>query len=369
MSVTSSIARTSKDIARTSKDSVRRLAWLYHPRTWKEKGILWSIGLALGTYVVAVVILGIWWSLEPDRFDIRASTQEVAEEIELPQSKRKNLPAGLTSTAAAIFVAKTLLEKPGGYLSNDRLPPGVYLDNIPNWEFGVLVQLRDFVRAMRNDFSRSQTQSIEDKDLQVADPQFNFDSEAWIVPSSEGQYRKGIKALLDYEKRLSDNNRADGQFFVRADNLSSYLEVVEKRLGDTVQRLASAVGHTQLNVNLAGEPRGRSAKPEPREIRVKTSWWKIDDVFYEARGTAWALGHFLRALRMDFEPILQNKNAEVSLEQVIRGLENSQETIWSPLILNGDGFGTLANHSLVMASYLAAANAAIIDLRDLLRQG
>ncbi|MCB1707405.1 MAG: DUF2333 family protein, partial [Halioglobus sp.] len=46
-----------------------------------------------------------------------------------------------------------------------------------------------------------------------------------------------------------------------------------------------------------------------------------------------------------------------------------QETVWSPMILNGSGFGLMANHSLVMASYISRANAAIIDLRDLLSQG
>jgi hypothetical protein len=39
------------------------------------------------------------------------------------------------------------------------------------------------------------------------------------------------------------------------------------------------------------------------------------------------------------------------------------------MILNGKGFGVLANHSLVMASYISRANAAIIDLRDLLTRG
>ncbi|ABA58597.1 DUF2333 family protein [Nitrosococcus oceani] len=370
MSVTSSIAHK-------SKEGARRLAWLYRPRTWKEKGLLWTIGLALATYMVIVVILGILWSFEPEVFDGRTHTQEVAavfakdiaDEMDLPQSKRKELPAGFIATSTAIHVARTLLEKPGGYLSNDVFPPGVYLDNIPNWEFGVLVQLRDFVRNLRNDFSRAQTQSLEDKDLQIADPQFNFNSESWILPTTESQYRKGNKALLSYLKRLSDDKKNDGHFFVRSDNLRSYLEVVEKRLGGLTQRLIAAVGEVQFNVNLAGERQGRSAKPEPREVRVKTSWWEIDDVFYEARGSAWALVHFLHALRIEFEHVLQDKNAEVSLAQVIRSLENSQKTLWSPMILNGDGFGTLANHSLVMASYLAAANAALIDLRNLLKQG
>ena len=39
------------------------------------------------------------------------------------------------------------------------------------------------------------------------------------------------------------------------------------------------------------------------------------------------------------------------------------------MILNGSGFGILANHSLVIANYISRANAAIIDLRQLLEQG
>ena len=91
---------------------------------------------------------------------------------------------GWSTADTMVRVAETLLDKPGGYLSNDLTPPGIYLDNIPNWEFGVLTELRDLVRAMRNDFSRSQTQSVEDKDLQIGEPQFHFDSDSWILPSS-----------------------------------------------------------------------------------------------------------------------------------------------------------------------------------------
>jgi hypothetical protein len=47
----------------------------------------------------------------------------------------------------------------------------------------------------------------------------------------------------------------------------------------------------------------------------------------------------------------------------------TQQPIQSPIIVNGGGFGLLANHSLVMASYISRANAAIIDLRELLSKG
>ncbi len=77
----------------------------------------------------------------------------------------------------------------------------------------------------------------------------------------------------------------------------------------------------------------------------------------------------MRAIEQDFGPVLDKKNARVSVQQIIRELEGTQEFVWSPMILNGKGFGFVANHSLVMASYISRANAALIDLRELLAQG
>ena len=102
---------------------------------------------------------------------------------------------------------------------------------------------------------------------------------------------------------------------------------------------------------------------------VKTGWFEIDDVFYQARGSAWALLHFLKAIEIDFADVLARKNAITSVQQIIRELEMTQQPIRSPFIANGDGFGLIANHSLVMASYISRANAAIIDLRELLSKG
>lgn len=344
-------------------EKVTKVATLYHPRTWKEKGLWWTLGLFLVTYVILVIVLGFIWSRSPSEFDVRENALEMAN------NDQKKLVPGYVTTATAIRIAETLLDKPGGYLSNDVTPPGVYLDNIPNWEFGALTELRDLVRSLRNDFSRSQTQSIEDRDLQVADPQFNYDSESWILPSTESEYRKGVEALYRYLNRLADDRAFDGQFFTRADNLNVYLQVVAQRLGSFAQRLAASVGQSRFNLDLAGDPNARQSTPTPAQAQVKTPWLKIDDVFFEARGYTWALVHALKAVEVDFKDVLANKNALVSLKQIIRELENTQSFIWSPMILNGTGFGPMANHSLIMASYISRANAAIIDLRNLLLQG
>ena len=340
-----------------------RLVRLYHPHTWREKGIAWSAGVFVVTLVILVLVLGVIWSDEPEPFDVYAVAMERAG----GQSER--LVTGYITTSTLIEVSSTLLDKPGGYLSNDVFPPGVYLDNIPNWEFGVLVQVRDLARAMRNDLSRSQSQSAEDPDLIIAEPRFNFDNASWLFPDTEGEYRDGINALEGYLERLSNQDQTDAQFYARADNLREWLSLVEKRLGSLSQRLSASVGQSRINTDLAGDTAAQQSTPRPSEMMVRTPRLEVDNVFYEARGSAWALLHFLKAVEHDFRPILEKKNAVVSLRQIIRELEGTQQTVWSPVILNGSGFGFVTNHSLVMASYLSRANAAVIDLRNLLEQG
>ena len=320
------------------------------------------IALLVLVYIAVVVVLGIWWSRAPAQFSVRDNAALVAEK------NNREVVTGFTTTATVIHLAELLLDKPGGFLRNDIMPPGLYLDNMSNWEHGVLVQVRDMSRALRKDMSRSQSQSKEDPDLALAEPQFNFNDRSWAFPSSEGQYRRGIEKMDSYLLRLADPKQP-AQFYARADNLAAWIGDVENRLGSLSQRLSASVGKPRLNTDLAGDSAATQSTPDAAEVVVKTPWLQIDDVFYEARGTSWALIHLLKAVEIDFADVLRKKNAQVSLRQIIRELEGSQEALWSPMILNGSGFGVLANHSLVMANYISRANAALIQLRDLLEQG
>ena len=334
-----------------------------------------SIGLrilisVLGVVFVVVLVLGAYWSHEPDMIPEDGFVVELADKTSaMMQTPLNTTVKGSATTASLIYAANTLLDKSGGYISNDMLPPGVFLDNIPNWEFGVLVQIRDFSEAFREAFSRSQSQSTEDADLIIAEPKFKFDSESWILPSSESVYKEGIEHLDFYHSRLVDTSQNGAQFYARADNLRFWLGTVEKKLGSLSQRLSASVGQRRLNIDLAGDPAASQSTPEAEELLVKTSWFEIDNIFYEARGTTWALVHFMRAVEVDFAEVLERKNALVSLRQIIRELEATQASMFSPIVLNGSGFGVLANHSLVMASYVSRAHAGILDLRELLSQG
>jgi len=311
--------------------------------------------------LVFITALGWYWSREPDLFTIDESI------VRVEPSKRQI--TGVATTSAMLNIMEVLLNKPGGYIHNDRLPPGVLMDNMPNWEYGVIVQVRDMARAMRESFSRSQSQSREDVDLAKAEPRFNFQANSWILPSTESEYREGMRLMQNYLTRLTDDDINDAQFYARADNLQGWLAMVSSRLGSLSQRLSASVGQVRFDTSLQGDSAAEQSTKTDEQMMIKTPWNEIDDVFYESRGTTWALIELLSAVDRDFASVLAKKNASVSLKQIIRELEETQAIIYSPIILNGSGFGFVANHSLAMASYISRANAALIDLQDLLDRG
>jgi hypothetical protein len=317
---------------------------------------VWAVTAVVAVLLSILAVVGWYWSREPDLYL-------------MPDASPSPAVTGYRTVDTLIRTIDWMLGKPGGYLTNDVTPPSLWLDNMPSFEFGVLVQSRDLARVLRNDFGRSQSISAEDVDLGIADPALNFSNDSWIFPPTESRYREAADALREYRARLVDTNRTDGQFFARADNLREWLAVVERRLGSMSQRLSASVGRTRINIDLAGEPAGEESRSQGRLVEVKTPWLEIDDVFYEARGTAWAVLQFMAAAEVDFQGVLEDKNAVVSVAQIMRELEGALEPVASPMILNGDGYGFFANHSLVLASYLSRAHAAVIDLRELLAQG
>ncbi len=347
-------------------------------QNWKQKLLLGFDGSGNGSQdkkpgrlalIIALLVLLLmfplawYFSAEPELFSVIDNARR------LSAVNQQDVVVGSHTTATLITIADTLLKKNGGFLSNDILPPMVLLDNIPAWEFGVLVQVRDLSRALRDMMSRSQSQSTEDTDLMRAESRFNIAPSNWMVPAAESEYKAGINYLKSYLKRLADEDKSDAQFYARADNLRYWLGTANSRLGSLSKRLGASVGQQRRNIDLAGDSAATQSTPAPTEIAVKTPWMKIDDVFYEARGACWALIHILKAVDQDFADVLQKKNARESLQQIIRELEATQQAVYSPIVLNGSGFGVLANHSLVMASYISRANAALIDLRDLLSKG
>ena len=359
---------------------LKRGVQYFNPKVWKEKGLRWTLQFFAVLFLIVQTLLLFLWSREPDTFDVKATAREMVQ-----AQAGEALRPGVVTTATLAHISKTLLDKPGGYISNDVSLPGIAIEHmlvvpdIPNWEFGVLTQVRDMTLAMRDDLSRSQSQSAADPDLIKAQIRFNTDSDLWLFPPAESQYREGEEALEDYLKRLQNGQ---AQFYIRADNLSNWLNKVQRQLGTLSLGLSASVGVRQVDEGgtASATQEGSIQSPaieaeimkvddDPSAVIIKTPRLKVDDVFYQARGQTWALLHILKAIEVDFEPILAQKNALVSLRHIINTLEKTQDDVWSPFILNGSGYSFVANHSLVLASQISRANAALIDLGTLMREG
>ena len=322
---------------------------------------------AIFAIVTVNLALMVYWSRQPPVFDVNGKLAQM-----LPDGGAA-VP-GAAMVAATIGVADTLLDKPGGFLHNDLSPPGVLLDNMPSWECGVMMALRDAVQALRNDFTRSRSQSAENLDVKQADLKFAIDPKSWVMPAAEYEYRQAVDALGSYYAQLTTNRLAAGQFFPRADNLVAYLALVEKRLGNFGVRLSGSISDPALTTAVLG-PQTRNLSAEQSDVTrslgaaERTEPGRVDNVFYCARGYSWALLHFMRAIAIDFGPVLQGQNADVPVEQIVRDLQGAIKPMRSPVVLNGHGYGLVANHSLVIASYISRVNAAVIDLKILLQQG
>ena len=312
-------------------------------------------------YFFTVICLGIYWSIVPAAPSINAAAQRQLALSNLPAQAK--LPQGVVTTSTLIAISETLLDKSGGYLANDMFPPGLWLDDMPHWELGVLLQVRDTTHMLGASLSQSNLNHQLDVDLQKAEIRFNFSNKSWGFPATESQYLSGIEHLQKYNYRLMQANNSQAQFYADAAHLNDYLVSVEQRLKNMSQRLTASVG-PKVNTDAAAMPvKQEDTKKATNGLYTKTPWLQLDDVFFEARGSSWALITMLQAIELDFNEVLLTKNAQASFDQIIRELKPTQQTIYSPVILNGEGFGSVANHSLTMASYLARTQAAIADCR------
>ncbi|MFY0990348.1 DUF2333 family protein [Halomonas sp. C05BenzN] len=304
-----------------------------------EYGWIWKPLLALvGAYLLVTVALGIWWSRVPAAFDVEQATAERrGEQASTPAAR------GAVTTATLMTAVHTLLDKPGGYLRNDIAPPGLWLDNMPNWELGVLTQARDLSRAL------SVMEPGDHPALEEAAERLRGDSRDWLYPSTEQRLEEALASLGGYLTALGEQGDAG---FTAGAGLSAWLEQVAWRLDDLGRRLSASVGSREQL---------RDLDIEPDELPPRTPWHRVDDIFFEARGTGWALPHLLEAVRRDQADVLERAAVLGEWEMLVAELERTQRRLWSPVVLNGSGFGLFANHSLVMANH-------VIRARDLARE-
>lgn len=294
-----------------------------------EYGWIWKPLLVLVVlYLIVCLGLGIWWSRRPADIDIAQVTavQDAGSDA-APTSR------GAVMVAALAATVETLLDKPGGFLRNDVFPPGIWLDNMPSWEYGVLGQARVMAQALPALSGGSSPA------LSVIQDGLNADSEDWLYPTAERSYAKALGAL---QGLLGNLGQGGSGFAASGDGLADWLLQVAQRFRRETQHLLAN----------ADDPEAlRELGVDDADLPESTPWFHIDNTFYEARGEAWALTQLLRAAQRDYADLFAKTDADGRLERLIAELELAQRRVWSPVILNGSGFGIFANHSLVLANH------------------
>lgn len=176
------------------------------------------------------------------------------------------------------------------------------------------------------------------------------DSRDWLYPSTEKRLEQALDGLDGYLAALGEGGEAG--FGDQGEGLAAWLEAVTGSLDELGLRLSASIG---------SRDELRDLDIDAEALPTRTPWYRVDDVFFEARGQAWALMHLLEAVQRDQADVLASAGVTERWEQLVAELQRSQRRLWSPLVLNGSGFGIFANHSLVLANHMVRA-------RDLARQ-
>jgi len=304
--------------------------------------------MAIAAFILLLYLFNMaYFSITPDVF---------------PVTRYGDSPAGVLFAQTAGVLIEHELYGHGGWTPNDLpLTPTWSLDNKPNFQLGVLETVRYTTRVLRDSLSRQRTTDAIDPDCDNAFTSLSNDPYKWVFPSAESRYAKGADHLKNYCQRLKYGT---ANFYPRSDNLMQLLEQYVSLLGGVNTRLLNASrtlwpGADNATTFAAGLEKNPSFQKIP--------WRKIDDNFYYAQGMGYALLHLFKAIRIDFAPVLKDKNAELIVDEIIASLS---ETYFEPLVVtNGGKDGILANHSNNLRVFLDDARQKTNSLITMLSQG
>ena len=270
--------------------------------------------------------------------------QNVDDDIEFAVPEKLRTPGG----SHAVDIAAALIDREVNdheWVANEPFfKPGSKLDNMPNFQQGLVSALARFAFELTDQIGRARGSSQADTDLQEAAGLLQYSGTKWMfdfstslapTATSEAQYRKARASLLAYNRRLA---AGDAMFERRADNLLATLDRIALDLGSVSAVLDQAIAEGG-------------------------GWFDFnaDDIFYNAKGKMYGYRMLLRELRRDFDNVVAERQLAVAWDQALASLALGAEM--DPLVVvNG------SPDSLVLPSHLAAQGFYLLRARTQLRE-
>lgn len=217
--------------------------------------------------------------------------------------------------------------------------PAYVLDNMPNFQIGIMTAVRDSAGTMRNFVNKTPEQQ---KHIKKAEELLRYSPYIWLTakkgkvglaPSANAQYRKARIELLKYN---------DEDFILYQADFETYLT----RLSGALRRLIQ--------------------KNDSRIIEHSSSLLdtKADDVFYMTRGYAFASWQIALAIGFDFKKLIVQYDVYNEWTYLLSSLQKAAE--FKPLYVRNGKLGGIfgANHLLVQNYYLERALVAATQIKD-----
>lgn len=227
--------------------------------------------------------------------------------------------------------------------------PAASLDNMPNYQIGILSGTARFTLEMAEQLARTRGSSSIDVDLDRAAGLLRYDPTTWLwgqgnlvpKPTATSQYKIAVQHLRAYNQRLAADRAVYDR---RADNLIGLLE-----------RIASDLGSVSASLDL-----------RTQESNAAYFDREADDIFYNVKGRTYVYALLLRDIGADFDQVLREKQAAQIWANMLASLNVAAEM--DPIVVsNGKQDGLLfPSHLTAQGFYLLRARTQMREAIDAL---
>ncbi|GAB6097936.1 hypothetical protein JCM14469_41900 [Desulfatiferula olefinivorans] len=216
-----------------------------------------------------------------------------------------------------------------GWRPNDLWITKLGMDNVENFQLGLIEMTRRSVNVLSERISRTGTNVYINENLQKARSNLNIDPGRFWFPSAENEYKRAIDQLKAY---IDDVSQGKAYFFTRSDNLIPLLIEFRNQLGDCDNKL----------IRMESDP------------KTQVSTFEADNLFYYSKGVASVILPLLKAIEEDFNMTLKSRDGIETLHHAIEACEGAAHL--SPwIVFEGDYDGFFANHRANMSTYISHA--------------
>lgn len=262
-------------------------------------------------------------------------------------------PGGSATVAMMAGLMENQITRAGWVANAPFFMPAHMLDNMPNYQIGLVTALGRFAFELEDQIGRERGSSASDADLSAARSRLQYSPTVWIfkpgtlwpTAPAEGQYRDAIAALRRYNVRLAAGKAT---FDTRPDNLLAALDRIAYDLGSASAELDAHITKRHKTLGLLD--------------------LEADNIFYRTKGRAYGYYMILKALRTDFDSVISQRDSTGLYDKMLGELRRA--AIMEPLVVNNGAISgqVFPNHLANQGFFLLRARAKLRELTDILKK-